>query len=73
MEEFIARGRFDDLAAPSGYEKTAPYSAPGWNNRASGDWAGVEGTWKRVISFMDYRDLVIYNVRCLILGPEPPG
>jgi len=61
MEEFIARGRFDDLAAPSGYEKTAPYSAPDWNNRASGDWAGVEGKWKRVISFMDYRDLVIYN------------
>lgn len=27
------------------------------------DWAGVEGVWNRVFSFMDYRDLARYNVR----------
>lgn len=58
----MIRGRFEDLDAPVEYVSTRPYSSPNWDGRPPGDWAGVEGIWKRVISFMDYRDLVIYNV-----------
>ncbi|KAG8724759.1 hypothetical protein FRC12_024273 [Ceratobasidium sp. 428] len=27
------------------------------------DWAGVEGVWRRIVCFMDYRDFHEYNVR----------
>ncbi|KAF7320003.1 hypothetical protein MKEN_00784200 [Mycena kentingensis (nom. inval.)] len=26
------------------------------------DWAGVEGEWRRVVSWLDYRDLLMHNV-----------
>jgi hypothetical protein len=40
---------------PMGLEATRAYSAPGIKNRRAEDWAGVEGTWTRLICFMDYR------------------
>ncbi|KAF5384743.1 hypothetical protein D9757_006251 [Collybiopsis confluens] len=40
---------------PLGLENTRPYSAPG--PFLDADWAGVEGTWRRSVCFMDYRDL----------------
>ena len=62
LEEFTPRRTLANLRAPSSYEYTAPYSAPGWNGRSPDDWAGVEGTWRRAVSFMDYRELAEYNV-----------
>lgn len=44
------------LRAGSMPEPLNPKERP-WN-----DWAGVEGTWTRCISFMDYHDLHAYNV-----------
>ncbi|KAI0697143.1 hypothetical protein BC835DRAFT_1339253 [Cytidiella melzeri] len=40
-----------------------PHSAPGYNSaeRNPRDWAGVEGVWRRVVCFMDYRDLHSFN------------
>ena len=40
-----------------GIASTRPYSAPNVQNRKPWDWAGVEGKWRRVVCFMDYRDL----------------
>lgn len=39
-----------------------PYSAPGSDQRKPWDWAGVEGKWRRVVCFMDYRwaDMLLY-------------
>jgi len=30
-------------------------------HRKPRDWAGVEGKWRRIVCFMDYRDLYEYN------------
>lgn len=62
MAEASGRGQFRGVEAPIHYLNTMPFTAPGWRKRKPGDWAGVEGLWKRAISFMDYRDLVVYNV-----------
>ena len=40
-----------------GIETTRPYSAPNVSNRKPWDWAGVEGKWRRVVCFMDYRSV----------------
>ncbi|KAI0757363.1 hypothetical protein C8Q80DRAFT_1133267 [Daedaleopsis nitida] len=37
-------------------------SAVGASERPEGDWAGVTGTWRRFVCFMDYRDLYMFNV-----------
>ncbi|KAL4244578.1 hypothetical protein ABKN59_009949 [Abortiporus biennis] len=50
-------------------ELTRPFSAPRAENRIEidpsefvvDDWAGIEGTWARFISFMDYRELFAFN------------
>lgn len=36
-------------------QMTRPYSAPRSSERKPHDWAGVEGVWRRVVCFMDYR------------------
>lgn len=38
-----------------GLEATRAYSAPGTAASATGDWAGIEGHWRRYVCFMDYR------------------
>ncbi|KAG2045253.1 hypothetical protein BDR03DRAFT_938300 [Suillus americanus] len=38
-----------------GLEATRAYSAPGTTALATGDWAGIEGHWRRYVCFMDYR------------------
>lgn len=38
-----------------GLEKTRAYSAHGCDVRTPEDWAGVEGSWRRYVCFMDYR------------------
>lgn len=44
---------------PVGLEATRAYSAPGTSSGSVGrkdeDWAGIEGTWRRYVCFMDYR------------------
>ncbi|KAI0085678.1 hypothetical protein BDY19DRAFT_996579 [Irpex rosettiformis] len=44
-------------------QATRPWSAPGYlsETRNPRDWAGVEGVWRRVVCFMDYRDLFSFN------------
>ncbi|KAJ7071471.1 hypothetical protein C8F01DRAFT_1047448 [Mycena amicta] len=37
-------------------EKGKEKECEGW------DWAGVEGEWRRVVSWLDYRDLLVHNV-----------
>ena len=44
-----------DTKPPLGLEATRAYSAPGCNNRKPADWAAVEGVWRRLVCFMDYR------------------
>ncbi|KAH0838636.1 hypothetical protein J3R83DRAFT_6959 [Lanmaoa asiatica] len=53
---------FLDTKPPCGLEATRAYSAPQATTLASHDWAGVEGNWRRLVSFMDYRDLFAFNV-----------
>ncbi|EKM60751.1 uncharacterized protein PHACADRAFT_82296 [Phanerochaete carnosa HHB-10118-sp] len=40
-----------------GLQSTRPYSAPDADKRKPWDWAGVEGKWRRVVCFMDYRSV----------------
>lgn len=46
---------------PLGLDALKAYSAPGTCPSKVDDWAGVEGTWRRYVSFMDYRDLYAFN------------
>lgn len=46
---------------PKGFDSVRPYSAPGSFGRKERDWVGVEGKWRRIVCFMDYRDLYVYN------------
>lgn len=44
-----------DVWPPWGLDATRAYSAPRTLERDPRDWAGVEGRWRRVVCFMDYR------------------
>ncbi|KAJ7139741.1 hypothetical protein C8R44DRAFT_867854 [Mycena epipterygia] len=44
---------------PTGLQALRAHSAPG--DYSGQDWAGVEGTWRRYVCFMDYRDLFAFN------------
>ncbi|KAJ7456624.1 hypothetical protein FB451DRAFT_1276613 [Mycena latifolia] len=46
-------------------------SAPG--DYTGADWAGVEGTWRRYVCFMDYRDLFAFNFSDIHDGPRDPA
>ena len=46
---------YADIRPPCGLEATRAYSAPGAATRATQDWAGIEGSWRRYVSFMDAR------------------
>ncbi|KAG0699721.1 hypothetical protein DFH29DRAFT_35429 [Suillus ampliporus] len=52
---------WSDTRPRYGLEATRAYSAPGTTARATGDWAGIEGHWRRYVCFMDYRDLFAFN------------
>jgi hypothetical protein len=43
-----------DTRPPVGLEATRAYSVTGASNRAPNDWACIEGTWRRVVCFLDY-------------------
>lgn len=45
-------------------ESIRPLSAPASDDCRSHDWAGIEGRWTRVISFMDYPELM-----CMLRQP----
>ncbi|KAJ4476606.1 hypothetical protein J3R30DRAFT_3487757 [Lentinula aciculospora] len=55
---------------PLGLENTRAFSAPG--PYSDTDWAGVEGTWRRYVCFMDYRDLFTFNYSNVAHGPRNP-
>lgn len=46
---------FRDTRPPCGLEATRAHSAPHATTLTPHDWAGVEGNWRRIVSFMDYR------------------
>jgi hypothetical protein len=48
-----------DTRPSVGLEATRAYSATGARNRAPADWACVEGTWRRIVCFMDYRYVLL--------------
>ncbi|KAK0506015.1 hypothetical protein EDD18DRAFT_1342354 [Armillaria luteobubalina] len=47
--------RWKNVRPSVGLEATRAFSAPDISSQR--DWAGVEGTWRRCVCFMDYRDL----------------
>ncbi|KAF9454995.1 hypothetical protein P691DRAFT_754120 [Macrolepiota fuliginosa MF-IS2] len=55
---------------PSSLESLRPYTAPG--KYSPQDWAGIEGTWRRYVCFMDYRDLFAFNYSDIADGPLHP-
>lgn len=44
-----------DTRPPVDLDAIRAYSAPGSHTRDPRDWAGVQGTWRRYVCFMDYR------------------
>ncbi|KAF8058236.1 hypothetical protein FPV67DRAFT_1524606 [Lyophyllum atratum] len=54
-------GMWSTIKPPLGLAAIRPYSAPSTGLESSLDWAGVEGTWRRYVSFMDFRDLYAFN------------
>ena len=51
---------------PMGLESLRPWGATAFKPLSGsshpGDWAGVEGRWRRIVCFMDYRDFFAFNV-----------
>jgi len=61
----------DEQLFPHGLDFTRPFTAPDASEGApSYDWAGVTGSWRRIVSFLDYRDLWHYNMQRRI-GKNP--
>lgn len=54
----------------AGISATQAYSAPFAHDRKPHDWAGVAGTWRRFVCFMDYRDLFAFNFSVSGTGPR---
>jgi hypothetical protein len=52
-------GVWVDTRPPVGLEATRAYSVIGAACRAPADWACVEGTWRRVVCFLDYRCVLL--------------
>ncbi|EJD04234.1 uncharacterized protein FOMMEDRAFT_106791 [Fomitiporia mediterranea MF3/22] len=46
------------------------YSAPITRTGDRRDWAGVEGTWRRYVCFMDHRDLFTFNYTAVAHNPS---
>jgi hypothetical protein len=44
---------------PLTLDQSRPLTAPRSLQAPDHDWAGVTGTWRRSVSFMDYRDLMV--------------
>jgi len=63
-------GMWAHTKPPLGLQATRPYSAPGV--RSPIDWAGIEGTWRRYVCFMDYRDLFTFNYTNVGQGTHDP-
>jgi hypothetical protein len=53
-----------DTRPPVGLEATRMYSAPDVAARHAEDWACIEGSWRRYVSFMDYRYVIL--ISCLM-------
>lgn len=65
-------GSRNHTTPPLGLEATYAYSAPALSPSKE-DWAGVEGTWRRYVCFMDYRDLFAFNYSDLPSGTRDPS
>ncbi|GAA96145.1 uncharacterized protein L969DRAFT_14343 [Mixia osmundae IAM 14324] len=51
----------NEQATPKGFIACGPYTVPP-NLLAPQDWAGIEGLWYGAFSYLDYADLLFYNV-----------
>jgi hypothetical protein len=61
-----------DTRPPVGLEATRAYSVTDSANRAPIDWACVEGTWRRLVCFLDYRSVfLVFQLIFLCLMPSP--
>ncbi|PBK77144.1 hypothetical protein ARMSODRAFT_949034 [Armillaria solidipes] len=60
--------RWKNVRPSVGLEATRAFSAP--DIASQRDWAGVEGTWRRYVCFMDYRDLFSFNFSNVFRGPR---
>ena len=60
---FSDPNRFQDARPPRGLEATRAYSAPNATTLSPHDWAGVEGNWCRIVSFMDHRLVYLFLIR----------
>lgn len=60
--------RWKHVRPSVGLEATRAFSVP--DIASQQDWAGVEGTWKRCVCFMDYRDLFSFNFSNVFRGPR---
>ncbi|KAG6919573.1 hypothetical protein DXG01_004236 [Tephrocybe rancida] len=49
------------ISPPCGLDATRRYSAPTNGLDDHRDWARVAGTWRRYVSYMDFRDLYAFN------------
>ncbi|GLB36510.1 hypothetical protein LshimejAT787_0307980 [Lyophyllum shimeji] len=54
-------GMWSRIKPPLGLAAIRPYSVPSNGSEQPRDWARVEGTWRRYVSFMDFRDLYAFN------------
>ena len=59
-------GVWVDSRPPVGLEATRAYSVIDAACRAPADWACVEGTWRRIVCFMDYRYVPLASCSILI-------
>jgi hypothetical protein len=59
-------GIWVDTRPPVGLEATRAYSVIDAAHRTTADWACVEGTWRRIVCFMDYRFVLLAS--CPILN-----
>ncbi|EJD04228.1 uncharacterized protein FOMMEDRAFT_121835 [Fomitiporia mediterranea MF3/22] len=65
-------GLWPDTRPPAHLDAIRAYSAPTSNShtRDPRDWAGIEGTWRRYVCFMDYRDLFTFNYSSNAYNPS---
>ncbi|EJD04232.1 uncharacterized protein FOMMEDRAFT_121841, partial [Fomitiporia mediterranea MF3/22] len=54
-------GSWLEARPPSHLDAVRVYSAPNHHTRDPRDWAGVEGTWRLYVCFLDYGDLFTFN------------
>lgn len=67
LREAVGAAQLAGLTALDGLRAgSAPLEIGACAVQGGWDWAGVTGVWRRVICWLDYRDLISHNVRPLL-------